>query len=152
MVNVGWVPVLRGFVSGVATVGLLTHCERRPDEASTSVSSAAAVSATAPPSQAAPPKPKVAGPSPALTDMCTRICDNSRKLKCKNVGECEPNCIGMGSIRPCVDAVAALYTCLGKEPVEHWECAEEGVASIRVGYCDREQEAAVTCMEKNLKE
>ena len=153
MVNGGRVRMQGRFVSGALAVGLLTHCEKKPDEPSTSVASAAAVSATNPIAQAAPPsKPKLAGPSPALTDACARICENSRKLKCKNVGECEPNCVGMGSIRPCVDAVGALYACLGKEPVEHWECAEEGVAAIRVGYCDREQEAAVTCMEKNLKE
>ncbi len=143
---------MRRSVSGLVAAGLLTHCDRKPDDVNTGVTSAAAVSATPPLAQPPSPKPRPIGPSKALTDTCARICENSRKLKCKSAGECEPNCLGMGSIRPCVDPVAALYTCLEKQPLERWECAEDGVAAIRVGYCDREQAAAVSCMEKNFKE
>jgi hypothetical protein len=57
------------------------------------------------------------------------------------------NCIGMGVGTPCSDQFSALYACLVREPVAHWECGEDGVAAIREGYCDKEQERAISCME-----
>jgi hypothetical protein len=58
-----------------------------------------------------------------------------------------PNCLAMAVGTPCTDEFAALYACLVKEPPERWECAEDGVAAIRDGFCEKEQERAVGCME-----
>jgi len=87
-----------------------------------------------------------------LANQCRQICENSRKLSCKNARECEPNCVAMGSLRPCFATVTELYTCLSAQPSERWECAEDGVAAIREGHCEAEQERAVGCMEQNLKQ
>jgi hypothetical protein len=46
--------------------------------------------------------------------------------------------------------MSQFFNCLVKEPVEHWECAEEGVAAIRPAYCDGEQQRAVRCMEAKM--
>jgi hypothetical protein len=44
-----------------------------------------------------------------------------------------------------------FYGCLVAEPLEHWECAPEGVAAIRDGFCQAEQRATVTCMEAKMR-
>jgi hypothetical protein len=43
-----------------------------------------------------------------------------------------------------------MYASMIREPVGHRECAEDGVAAIREGYCDAEQERAIGCMERTL--
>jgi hypothetical protein len=53
----------------------------------------------------------------------------------------------MASIKPCVAAFNSLYACLAAEPLAHWECAEDGIAAIRDGYCEKEQERAAGCVE-----
>jgi hypothetical protein len=85
-----------------------------------------------------------------VAQSCAKICEFSRTLECKNARDCEPNCLAMGALRGCLEPVAALYSCLTSHPVAHWECAEDGVAAIREGYCEGEQERAVGCMERNL--
>ena len=52
---------------------------------------------------------------------------------------------------PCADEFAGLYRCLENEPVAHWECAEDGVAAVREGYCEKEQATAVGCMEAKAR-
>jgi hypothetical protein len=58
-----------------------------------------------------------------------------------------PNCLAMGVGTPCSDQMSKFLRCLVSEPVERWECGEDGVAAIREGFCDKEQEQAVGCME-----
>lgn len=59
--------------------------------------------------------------------------------------------MAMGSLTPCTDRVGQLYKCLAREPVAHWECATDGVAAIRDGFCDREQGDAIDCMKDYVK-
>jgi hypothetical protein len=40
--------------------------------------------------------------------------------------------------------------CIAAEPVAHWECDEAGVAAIREGYCDGEQQAFAACFQRSL--
>jgi hypothetical protein len=47
--------------------------------------------------------------------------------------------------------MSSFYKCLVREPVEHWECGADGVAAIKVGFCDAEQEKAVSCMEAKVQ-
>jgi hypothetical protein len=42
------------------------------------------------------------------------------------------------------ETVAALR-CFVHQPLPAWECGEDGVASMREGYCDAEQRRAVEC-------
>lgn len=82
---------------------------------------------------------------------CTNICERSRTLKCANVAECQPNCVAMAVGTPCSDEFMRFYGCLVREPVEHWECSEDGIAAIKEGFCNKEQEAAIGCMEAKAR-
>ena len=57
----------------------------------------------------------------------------------------------MAAIGACERQFAGFYRCLSGEPSEHWRCDEDGVAAIREGFCDKEQEATVQCMEQNAQ-
>jgi hypothetical protein len=96
------------------------------------------------------------GPAPAVIDRqtavgieqsCKGICEHSNTLKCARAADCMKNCLGMGIGTPCSESFAALYACLQREPPAHWECGEDGIAAIREGYCEKEQERTVICME-----
>lgn len=129
-----------------ALFGVALGCARKaePSDAEATSASAAPVSR--------PPATVTNGlPSAELARLCTSICENSRTLKCKNASECQSNCQGMGSLRPCLQQVAAFYRCLASEPADHWECAEDGVAAIKEGYCNAEQAGAVVCLEQHLE-
>jgi hypothetical protein len=103
------------------------------------------------PSAAAAPAPRIELPTPeaarAVERSCTSICDRSRALKCARANDCMPDCLAMAVGTPCADEFASLYRCLVKEPDAHWECADDGVAAIREGFCEKEQEKSVSCME-----
>ena len=82
-----------------------------------------------------------------LAQTCTQICERSHVLKCSHASQCLTNCVAAASGTPCNPEFTAFYGCIVKEPIKNWECAEDGVASIREGLCDAEQERAVACMQ-----
>jgi hypothetical protein len=124
-------------------------CSRERIEESPATKPAAA-SLSPGPSGTGSAKPRDTAEVKKLAETCDKVCEFSRKLSCKRARECEPNCMAMGSLRSCLEPVAAMYACMIREPVGHWECAEDGVAAIREGYCDAEQERAIGCMERTL--
>lgn len=128
---------------------LLASCtDKDPPAASAAATTSAALSAA----DAAPPAQRPSGPTagPAIEATCRDICDHSQKLNCKNAAECTPNCIGMATTTPCSKEVGVLYACLVKQPAPNWECTADGVASIRDGFCDKEQMQTVRCMESRM--
>jgi hypothetical protein len=142
----------------LAALGSASGCVQKAPSGSTDASVTAATPALRPASTVAakipaPPATATAAPlqgDPEIERACTDICGRTRELKCPNVAECMPNCLAVGTVTPCTQEVTALYKCLVKQPVKNWECAEDGVAAIRDGFCDKEQEKTVTCMEKRL--
>jgi hypothetical protein len=100
----------------------------------------AATSATS----TAPPRTRP-GPS-AGSNPCDVVCERTRVLGCPNIGECASSCAAMSEVRVCASEMAAVLQCVTREPVEHWECGAEGLASIRSGYCDPEQAAFLSCL------
>jgi hypothetical protein len=62
-----------------------------------------------------------------------------------------PNCLAMATATPCSSELLAMQRCLAAQPLEHWECSQDGVGAIRVGYCDDEQGAAVHCMTTKMR-
>jgi hypothetical protein len=56
----------------------------------------------------------------------------------------------MATVTPCSSQMGAFYQCLLAQPLGNWECDEEGMAAIREGFCDQEQEATVRCMDDKL--
>jgi hypothetical protein len=111
------------------------------------IATAASIASAAPPARPASDR-RVA--TPAVQEACRTICERSRQLTCKNAQECLPNCLGMASLTPCSEPISEFYRCLVREPLEHWECDEDGIGSIREGYCDSEQARAVSCAEAKL--
>lgn len=142
----------RPFVAGVLLVACAQKVPKETREAAAASSlSRAAATRPAPPAAAAAAEPaRVAIPA-ATQDACRSICERSTQLKCKNAGQCAANCVGMAALTPCSDAISTLYSCLVREPLAHWNCAEDGVAAIREGYCDSEQAKAVACMEAKMQ-
>jgi hypothetical protein len=82
-----------------------------------------------------------------LAQTCVQICERSHVLKCTHADQCLTNCVAAATGTPCNPEFKGFYGCIVKEPIKNWECAEDGVASIREGLCDAEQERAVTCMQ-----
>jgi hypothetical protein len=133
-----------------AMVSAMGGCTRK-DSAADPSGSASAVAipvATAAPDSAA--RGQVFGANPTVEHACNSICGQSQKLQCARADECLSNCIAMGSLTPCAEQFGSFYQCLLKQPLQNWECAEDGVASIKPGFCDTEQEAAVRCLETKM--
>jgi hypothetical protein len=88
--------------------------------------------------------------TPEVEQQCARICERSRQLKCKRAADCPGSCVAMATVTPCSASMEDLYRCLAAEPLAHWECADDGVAAIREGYCDQQQGQTVACMEAKM--
>lgn len=56
----------------------------------------------------------------------------------------------MASNTPCPREIGLFYACLLRQPEQNWECADDGVAAIREGYCDAEQQAVIACMNTKV--
>ena len=57
----------------------------------------------------------------------------------------------MASVTPCSEPMTAFYDCLVRQPASHWRCdSESGIAQIREGFCEKEQQQTVTCMEAKM--
>jgi hypothetical protein len=100
--------------------------------------------------------PDHAGASGATTrdtlgKVCSDLCERSRELKCVNAAECKPHCLAMASATPCNEPMAAFYQCLLAQPIKNWECAEDGVAAIRDGFCSKEQQLVASCMLAKMR-
>jgi hypothetical protein len=136
-------PVVLAFVSLVAACSRDKH-----EESSIAASSQSATPEAAPSVSHAPPAAVIdRQTASAIEQSCKGICERSHTLKCAHAEDCMKSCIGMGIGTPCSEPFAALYACLQREPPAHWECGEDGVAAIREGYCEKEQERTVDCME-----
>lgn len=136
--------VLVGLLSSCVLAGA---CDKAKTDPAPATASAHEPAAKAP---ARAPEPTGSARIEAATEVektCTSICDRSRTLKCANVAECQPNCLAMAVGTPCSSEFMRFYACLVREPVEHWECSEDGIAAIKEGFCEKEQEAAIACME-----
>jgi hypothetical protein len=121
--------------------------ESEPAASSARIATAAPIASVAPTARSTSDR-RVA--TPVVRDACRSICERSRQLQCKNTRECLSNCLGMASLTPCSEPISQFFQCLVGEPLEHWECDEDGIGSIREGYCDSEQARAVSCAETKL--
>ena len=138
----------------VFTFGLLASCVQKAPlgsvDAGISATQNAPSSVAAQPPPAPAPDPTPHG-DPEIERACGEICQRSGQLKCSHASECMVNCLAMGTVTPCTPEMTAFYRCLVKQPAKNWECDEDGVAAIRQGFCDKEQEKTVLCMDKRAK-
>jgi hypothetical protein len=123
----------------LATLVLLAGCPENRSHAEPAP--AASLPAVAPSATALEP------PSSGISDVCRSICERSHVLKCKNADQCLAECVTGGTQNPCSAEFQNFYRCLVPQAVENWECAEDGIAAIKPGRCDEEQERAVKCIE-----
>jgi hypothetical protein len=56
----------------------------------------------------------------------------------------------MASLTPCKKEISSFYDCLLRQPLQNWECALDGVAAIRDGLCNAQQEESLRCMEAKM--
>jgi hypothetical protein len=108
-----------------------------PPQASASTPSAT----PEPPTAAAKPATKTPG-----ADPCVTVCERSKALKCRAVAECARRCAESRNLAACNSEMSAVLQCIIREPAGHWECSEDGLASIKDGYCDAEQAAFMACV------
>lgn len=81
-------------------------------------------------------------------DLCNRICEISGKIECAQASLCLDSCVKMMATPVCAAEVTHFLECLTNQAVEHWECDEDGVAAIKEPYCEGEQAATSTCLER----
>ena len=79
---------------------------------------------------------------------CNKVCEPVRKLGCRRASECVDSCRQMAAGEVCSTQLALFYACLASEPVEHWECMDDGTGAIKDGFCEREQSSFAACLEK----
>jgi hypothetical protein len=96
------------------------------------------------------PQPNIEVP-PSLERTCRQICTRSQQLSCQKSEQCLPNCLAMGSQTPCTDQMLAFFRCLVAQPLANWECAPDGVAAIRDGFCMEEQGKTVACVQAKMQ-
>jgi hypothetical protein len=117
-------------------------CAEKPAPPAVTMKSASVAPATSAPTTAA---------LQAVEQACASICERSRVLKCQRADDCLLNCMGAATGTPCNPEFQSFYQCLVPQPIKNWECAEDGIAAIRVGICEKEQERVLHCMEAKAK-
>jgi hypothetical protein len=139
----GFDPVRDGLRTAfaLATLVLLAGCPEKRSQAEPAPTASSPASAS---SAAREPLP------PAVSELCRSICERSQVLKCKNADQCLVECVTTGTETPCNAEFQAFYRCLVPQPAQNWECAEDGIAAIKPGLCDEQQERALQCMEAKV--
>jgi hypothetical protein len=96
----------------------------------------------------APAQPTPAAPSAKLAagSPCASICVRSTELHCKRASECEALCAQSMNDTRCKTELAAANGCMTAQPTASWECGENGLASIKRGFCNAEQQQFIGCM------
>ena len=134
-------------VRAVCWFGLVVSgCDRRASdsEPAPAVSAAAAAAATT-----AAPSAATVTPAPAQ-ELCRVPCQRGSELGCKNASLCAARCAEMANGQLCQEEMRSVLACITREPSSNWECDEEGLAAIREGYCEREQQGFLDCVQRQL--
>lgn len=85
--------------------------------------------------------------SAALAD-CKTVCAAATQLKCAKSASCIASCLAMAASATCTAQLGQFFKCLSSQPVNHWECLEDGTGAIREGFCESEQSAFAECLSK----
>jgi hypothetical protein len=153
--------VRAGFIVVAGLAGACDSKSEAPTEAPTAPSEPAPAAAETPSVPNAPEVPAHLAPAaeappsaPAgklrADSPCAAICARSTELRCSRASECEAVCAASMADELCVAEMAAATACMLKEPAKNWECNEEGVASIKDGFCMEQQGQAATCLTGKL--
>jgi hypothetical protein len=80
--------------------------------------------------------------------QCDKFCTTANSLKCPNT---PMNCVAacqqlITAVPKCQTQLEAVVNCSANQPVSNWECAADGEAEIKDGFCDPEGQAAAICI------
>ena len=138
-----------GFLGfALALVVALPACSRREEPVANGAPSASTAAPAAHDATVVPAKHIVSALGSGATGSCASICEQAAKLGCKRADACRENCVAMASTGVCEAELGAFYACLKGQPIAHWECLDDGTASIREGYCENEQAAFARCLQQ----
>src|SRR5439155_863841 len=93
--------------------------------------------------------PSAAQPKAAVPDenACIAMCDKVSSLKCSTMAECIKGCGEMRTaMTACSKGLDSFMLCLVQQPVGNFECNDEGVPSVKDGFCDAQQQALASCL------
>jgi hypothetical protein len=82
------------------------------------------------------------------TNPCPTLCERSRTLNCPSQDDCNGVCRGMQDTQACSGEMSAVFACMVGEPIQHWECSEDGLPALKDGHCDPQQSALFRCLEQ----
>jgi len=132
----------------ITTISLLAcvaaACSREKSE--TKVEYVGNPAAVAPPSAPATVASATVADAQSIEQSCTRMCENSRHLKCPNTDNCMKYCTTMAA-GPCIAEYDVFFKCLAREPANRWGCDVEGNAGID-GSCGMELQRVLACEAK----
>jgi hypothetical protein len=80
-----------------------------------------------------------------VDSRCLQICGHVSKLNCGTESVCVQGCSQMVNIPKCTPQMNAFIDCISKESIDHFECGEQGIPSIKEGYCNDEQARFAEC-------
>jgi hypothetical protein len=122
----------------------LLACSKTADSASAPAESqglGSAVAAPAPAARVAPSTAPMATKS-NLVELCAGICLRAQELKCEGAAHCASLCVESMSEVPCPAEMTTATRCMLQHPASDWTCTPEGLASIRDGICEQEQQSS----------
>lgn len=137
-----------GFNGRVVLVGFALLCACGGETEAKPVPSKVEPSAVEPAKVA---KPKVIEPS-APTDgvgveaFCPEICRRSVVLGCRLADRCDVMCRNAFADLVCPRQLKRAMECALSLPVNEWFCSPDGIAAVKDGPCDDEQEAYDVCL------
>jgi hypothetical protein len=146
MASVLRVPPSRLLACG-AILGLLACDDAAPSSSAAHQASLQSAAAGAPAASAPPSPDRQRAPG---QDPCKVVCERSQALGCVKTAECAQTCAASRDIEVCTREMAAVLECITAHPIERWECGEEGLASIKSGYCDPEQATFMSCLGRKV--
>lgn len=120
----------------------------RADTPAEPVHAAAASAAPSPSAAPATPLPPTPRKTATADPECANICRTTLALHCSKAAACVENCQAMVQSGVCSALMQAVLACFGKQPLERWECDEDGNAAIKEGFCNEEQATFAHCAER----
>ena len=97
-----------------------------------------------------PGKAKPLSIEPKANDTCATICRRSNELNCKiQSDQCINVCREMQDVPVCKAEMEKVVSCMVSRSATDWECSEEGIAALKNGACDSQQNGFINCMMKS---
>jgi hypothetical protein len=91
-------------------------------------------------------RPLPAAAPAADRGLCPALCARAAVLRCPGGAQCASRCQEMRALPGCGREMDAALRCFMALPTSGWECAADGLPSVKEGQCEREQAAVAACL------